>query len=70
MSVCQIKSSNFIAVSVLVFSKINESVVKNQYISVLNNIFSPFLEAYRESSSTEHVLIRLLEEWRENLDNN
>ena len=63
--------SNFRAVSVLnTFSKIYESVIKNQLISVLNNIFSPFLAAYQESYSTQHVLIGLLEEWRENLDNN
>ena len=65
------KVSNFRPVSVLnTFSKIYESVIKNQLISVLNNIFSPYLAAYRESYSTQHVLIRLLEEWRENLDNN
>ena len=63
--------SNFRAVSVLnTFSKIYESVIKNQLISVLNNIFSPFLAAYQESYSTQHVLIGLLEEWRENLDDN
>ena len=28
------------------------------------------LTAYRESYSTQHVLIRLLEEWTENLNNN
>ena len=65
------KVSNFRPVSVLnTFSKINESAMKNQHNSVLNNIFSPYLTAYRESYSTEHVLIRLLEEWRDNLDNN
>ena len=47
-----------------------ESVIKNQLNSILNNIFSPYLAAYRESCSTQHVLIRLLEEWKENLDNN
>ena len=64
------KASNFRAVTVLkTFSEIFEYVIKNQLISVLNNIFSPYLAAYRESCSTQHVLIRLREEWRENLDN-
>ena len=31
--------------------------------------FSPFISAYRKSFSTEHVLIRLLEDWRNKLDN-
>ena len=65
------KVSNFRPVSVLnTSSKIYESAMKNQLISVLDNIFSPYLAACRESYSTQHVLIRLLEEWRENLDNN
>ena len=65
------KVSNFRPVSVLTtFSKIYGSVIKNQLNSVLNNIFSPYLAVYRESHSTQHVLIRLLEEWSGNLDNN
>ena len=45
----------------------------------LSNLFSPFISAYgescnthayRESYNTQHVLIRLPEEWRKNLDNN
>ena len=65
------KVSNFRPISILnTFSKIYESVIKNQLISVLNNFFSPYLVAYRDSYSTQHVLIRLLEEWRENIDNN
>ena len=57
------KVSNFRPVCVLnTFSKIHESVIKIQLISVLNNIFSTFLAAYRESYCTQHVLIRLLEE--------
>ena len=32
--------------------------------------FSPFISAYRKSFSTEHVLIRRLEDWRNKLGNN
>ena len=40
----QNKVSNFRPVSVLkTFSEINESVIKNQLISFLSNIFSPYL---------------------------
>ena len=34
-----------------------------------NNI-SPFISAYKKNYNTEHVVIRLLEGWRENLDKN
>ena len=36
----------------------------------MGNIFSPFLPSYRENYSTQHVLTRLVEEWRKHLDNN
>ena len=62
--------SNFRPVSVLsVFSKIFEAVIKNQLVLYLENIFSPFLSAYRENYNTQHVLIRLVEEWKKHLDN-
>ena len=52
------------------FSKIYEKIIKNQLSSVLKNLLSPFVSAYRECYSAQHVLIRLIEEWKENLDNN
>ena len=36
----------------------------------MENHFSPFISANRKFFSTEHVLIRLLEDWRNKLDNN
>ena len=39
-------------------------------MSYFEKCFSPFISAYRKSYSTQQVLIRLLEEWREKLDNN
>ena len=35
----------------------------------INIHLSPFISAYREKCNTQHVLLRLLEEWREHLDN-
>ena len=39
-------------------------------IEKMNGHFSPFIAAYRENYNTQHVLIRLLEEWMLYLDNN
>ena len=46
------KISNFRRVSVQIY----ESVIKNQFTLVLNNIFSPYIAVYRESYNTQHVL--------------
>ena len=36
----------------------------------MDKYVSPFISAYRQNYSTQNVLVRLLEEWREGLDNN
>ena len=65
------KMPNFRPVSVLnIFSKIYESVIKDQIICGMEKYFSPFLSAYRKSYSSRNILISLIEEWRKNLDNN
>ena len=57
--------SNFRPVSVLnIFSKMYEKVLKNMLVEKMNDHFSPFAAAYRGNYNTQHVLIRLLEEWR------
>ena len=62
---------NYRPVSILdVFSKIYEKVIKNQLVSYFDKYLSPFISAYRKNYSTQQVLIRLLEEWREKLDEN
>ena len=62
---------NFSPVSILnTFSKIYEKVIKHQLVSGLDKYLSPFISAYRKGYSTQHVLTRLVEEWRERLDNN
>ena len=63
--------SDFRPVSILnTFSKIYEKFAKNILLSNIEEFFSPFLTAYRKSYSIQHVLIRRVEEWKENLDNN
>ena len=59
---------NFRPMSVLnCFSKVYENILKTQLVEKMNNLFSPFISAYRESYNT---LVRLIEEWRKNLGNN
>ena len=61
--------SNFRPVSILnTFSKIYEKFSKDFLISEIEMFLSPFLAAYRKSYNTQHVLIKMIEEWRENLD--
>ena len=63
--------SNFWPVSILnTFSKIYEIFAKNRLVSNIEEFFSLFLVAYRKAYSTQNVLIRMIEEWKENLDNN
>ena len=62
---------NYRPVSILpTFSKIFGKVIKNYLMKSMDNFFSPYLSAYRASYSTQHVLLRLIEEWKTNLDNN
>ena len=58
--------SNFRLVSILnSFSKIYENVIKDQLVSGLDKYLLPFISAYRKVYSSQHVLTRLVEAWRE-----
>ena len=60
---------NYRPVSVLnVLSKFYERIMKQQIMDFINTRLSIFLSAYRKAYSTQHVLIRLIEEWKSNLD--
>ena len=63
--------SNYRPVSVLnTFSKFYEKVIKKQLVRFMEEYFSPFMSAYRTNYISQHVIIRLLEEWRKKLDDN
>ena len=63
--------SNKCPISVLNgFSKVYENILKTQLVKKMNKLLSPFISTYRELYNTKHVPIRLIEEWRKNLDNN
>ena len=42
--------------------------IKNVDLLIQCITISPFISAHRKNYNTQHVMIRLLEEWRENLD--
>ena len=63
--------NNYRLVRVLnTFSKIIELAIFHQLIKHANHFLSIFLSVYRKMGDTQPVLIRLLEEWREQLDHN
>ena len=65
------KISNYRPVSLLNgFSKIYERFIHNNIKDYVNSFLSDFISAYRESFSTSHVLIRLIENWKKSLDQN
>ncbi len=65
----RLNKKNYRPVSILTtFSKVFETVLKNQIVPYLDKCMSIYLSAYRKNYSTQHVLIWLLEEWRTYLD--
>ena len=62
---------NFGPVSFLnCFSKIYERFLPNQIAYFSNEFLSDFISPYRTGYSTNHVLIRLIENWKTTLDKN
>ena len=53
-----------------VFSKVEERYIFNSMIEFTNSILSDKISAYRKGYSSQHVLLKLTEEWRQYLDNN
>ena len=52
------------------FSKIYEKFLLEKFKPVINTFLSKFIAAYRENYSSSHVLIRLIENWKQALDEN
>ena len=60
---------NYRPVSVLsTFSKIFERFIHEKISPHFNSCLSIFISAYRKKYSSNHVIIRLLETWKGNLD--
>ena len=61
--------SNYRPVSVLTAtSKVIESCMNSQIQSFFANLYSPYLAAFRTGYSTQHVLYKLVEEWKDAID--
>ena len=50
------------------FSKIYEIFLHNSLSNLTNKILSKFVSACRKSYSSNHVLLKLIEEWKKSLD--
>ena len=60
---------NYRPVSILnTFSKIYERYIHNSSTPFVDNFLSVFISAYRKTYSSNHVLIRLIENWKKSLD--
>ena len=49
--------------------KIYERFIRNSLSSYIETILSNLISAYRKSYSSNHVLLRLIENWKKSLDN-
>ena len=50
------------------FSKIYERFINDKLLNHVNDILSDFVSAYRSKYSSDHMILRLIEEWKEKLD--
>ena len=67
----KLSKKNYRPISVLnVFSKVFECYILNQMMPFFNKIQSKFIPAYRSRYSSQHALLRLIEEWRKCSDEN
>ena len=67
----RLKSTNYRPISVLsVFSKVIEKHYETSMNDFVNSILSKYISGFRKGHSCQHVLLRLTEEWRKQLDNN
>ena len=66
----RIDKVNYRPVSILnTFSKISERYIQDKLTPLIDKCLSVFISAYRKKYSTNHVLIRLIENWKKHLDN-
>ena len=63
------KIENYRVVNILnCFSKVYEKFLLEKFNPFINSVLSGYIAVYRENGSTNHVLIRLIENWKKALD--
>ena len=62
--------TNYIPIIVLsALSKVLEKVLFKQMADYFDNIFSEYLSGFRKGYGWHHVLMRIIENWKNSLDN-
>ena len=67
----RVEIKNYRPVSILnCFTKVYERFIRKNLISSVTNFLSDFISAYRKGYSTNHVLLRLIGNWKAALNSN
>ena len=67
----QLEAGNYRPVSILpVVSKIFERAIYQQLINYFDNIFNPYLSAFRPGYDCNTALLKVIEDWKKAVDNN
>ena len=64
------KIENYRPVSICCFSKVYKRFFLEKFKPFINTFLSKFIAAYKENYSSSHVLVRLIENWKQALDEN
>ena len=48
--------------------KVYENIIKCRLVDSMYKNISPFISVFRRNLNIQHMLLRLIKEWRENLD--
>ena len=66
----KLSKDNYKSVNLLpVLSKVLERIMYNQIYEHMTRFFHPYLSGFRKNHSCQDILIRMIEDWREALDN-
>jgi hypothetical protein len=67
----KLNKENYRPISVLVIlSKVFEKILSSRMNIYFNDIFSPYLSAYRQNYNCEQVLVKFISTWKQSLDEN